>query len=303
MTTAISTDESYAIRPPSADDGAMPPAHHLAGGRSVPAEAIDQFEADGAICLRNVIDSGTVDALRAEADDAVAHPSPDARFVTTPGNPAIFYYEFNLWTRYPVLREVLFESPVADAAMGLMLSNAVSLHYTNTFVKDAGASDKPTPWHEDASYHRIMGNNAIALFLAYDHMPAETTLKYKQASHLKDDAIYMASTFTKGEEYGDWMEDHVPMPSPEELDRRFRTIYWDVNPGDVLAFTQRTLHAGPPNTLPTRRHATSFNVIGDGARYDGRPGPVDAPGGLNPNLPHGAIPTGEVFPSLRGTLI
>jgi ectoine hydroxylase-related dioxygenase (phytanoyl-CoA dioxygenase family) len=302
MTSLISTDDSYRIKPPSSADGAMPPAYDVGGGRSVPEAAIEQFERDGAICLRNVIDEKTIDLLRAEADDAIANPSEDARFVCTPGNDAIFYYEFNLWRRHAELKKVLHESPIADLGAALMRSSGVALHYTNTFVKDAGASDKPTPWHEDASYHRMMGRNALAMFLAYDHMPAETTLKYKQASHLKEDPIYMASTFLKGEEYGEWMEDHVPMPPQAELDERFRTVYWEVDPGDVLVFTQRTLHAGPPNTLPTRRHATSFNLIGDGIRYDGRPGPVDSPGGLDPKLEHGAVPVSDAYPILRGKL-
>ena len=145
-----------------------------------------------------------------------------------------------------------------------------------------------------------MGRNAIALFLAYDRMPAETTLKFKQASNLKPDPIYMGSTFIKGVEYGSWMEDHIPMPSQADLNRRFRTVYWPVEPGDVLAFTQRTLHAGPVNTLPTRRHATSFNVVGDGARYDARPGPVDAPGGLDPQPAPRIDPTRRALPLPAG---
>ena len=301
--TEISTAESYTIAPTGNDDGIMPSDYDVTDGKPLPETAVEQFQDDGVICLRGVVSKSIIDILRQEADDAVANPSAEARFVTTPENSKIFYYEFNLWQRYPELKQVLFKSRIADLAMTLMRSQAVSLHYTNTFVKDGGAIDKPTPWHEDASYHRIIGPNAIALFLAYDEMPAETTLKYKQGSHLKTDHIYMASTFTKGEEYGDWMEDHVPMPSQDELDRRFRTIYWPVKPGDVLAFTQRTLHAGPANTLPFRRHATSFNVIGDGARYDARPGPVDAPGGIDPGLAHGSVPVGANFPSLRGQLI
>ncbi len=302
MAQVHSTDDSYEVAPPGAEDGPMPPSWDLAEAAELPEAAVGRFEADGAICLRHAIDEAVIGRLRDEVDEAVANPSGNARFVRTAGNPAVFYYEFDLWRRCPALEEVLFESRIADLAMALMRSNAVALHYTNTFVKDAGATDKPTPWHEDASYHRIMGGNAIALFLAYDRMPAETTLKFKQASHLKSDPVYMASTFVRGEEYGAWMEDHAPMPSREELDRRFRTIYWEVGPGDVLAFTQRTLHAGPANTLPTRRRATSFNMIGDGARYDARPGPVDAPGGLDPGLAHGAIPTGDRFPPLRGVL-
>ncbi len=299
MASAISTDDSYRIKPPSSFDGPMPPSYELDADHGVPEAAIEQFEADGALCLRNVMDGETINALRDEIDYAVAHPSPETRTVKTPGDPKIFYYEFDLWRRHPILRKVLFESHIADVGMALMRSKNVSLHYTNTFVKDGGASDKPTPWHEDASYHRIMGKNAIAIFLAHDHMPAETTLKFKQGSNRRDEPIYMGSTFTKGAEYGEWMEDHVPMPPQEELDRRFKTIYWEVFPGDTLVFTQRTLHADPANTLKTRRHATSFNLIGDGVGYDARPGPVDVPGGLDPDLAHGAPPTGKLFPKLR----
>ncbi len=299
MPTVISTDDSYRIKAPSSDDGAMPDAFALGPDHIVPTAAVDQFWADGAVCMRNVMDQATIDALRAEADEAVANPSPDARLIKMEGDPNVFFYEFNIWRQHPVLRTVLFESHIRDVGAALMRSKSVTLHYTNTFVKDGGASDKPTPWHEDASYHRVTGKQAIAIFLAYDHMPADTTLKFKQGSHLRDGPIYMGSTFQKGEEYGAWMDDHIPMPPQEELDARFRTIYWEVFPGDALAFTQRTLHAGPGNTLPTRRHATSFNLIGDDIGYDARPGPVDSPGGLDPDIPHGAHPAGKVFLKLR----
>ena len=86
---AISTAESYSIRPPSADDGTMPPSFDVEDGKPLPEEAIRQFEADGVICLRSVIESKAVDRLREEADAAVANPSEDARFVKTEGNPAM----------------------------------------------------------------------------------------------------------------------------------------------------------------------------------------------------------------------
>ena len=83
MISATSTDDSYRIRPPSSSDGPMPPSYELGADHGVPEAAIDQFEVDGALCLRNVMDSETIDALRDEADYAVAHPSPEARAIKT----------------------------------------------------------------------------------------------------------------------------------------------------------------------------------------------------------------------------
>ena len=301
MQTTISTSDSYQIKLPSSDDGAMPDSFTLGPDHVVPAAAVDQFWTDGVVCLRNVMDEATIDALRVEADEAVEegldNPGPDVRFVKPEDGPGVFMYKFNTWRQQPAMRSMLFESHFPDIGAALMRSKSVTLHYTNTFVKDGGASE--TPWHEDASYSRMMGKQVMSIFLAYDHMPGETTIKYKQGSHLRDEPVYMGSTFQKGEEYGAWMDDHIPMPSQEELDARFRTIYWEVSPGDALAFTQRTLHGAPSNTLSTRRHATAFNLIGDDVAYDARLGPVDSPGGLDPNISHGAHPAGKRFPKLR----
>ena len=302
MDEAISTksshvyDSLYRVSSPGVDDGEMPPTYRLGAEHAVPEAAIEQLERDGVVCLRSLLDDSTLAALRCEADHAVANPSPEARFVSEP--PETFYYEFNLWRRYSVLRSMVFDSHLPDIAAALMRSQSVTLYYTNTFVKDGATPAEVTPWHEDASYSRMMGRNVVNLNLSYDPMPAPTTLKFKQGSHLRDEPPYIGPTFEKGVEYQEWMADQTPMPSPEELDRRFRTVYWEVLPGDALIFFQRTVHAGPGNTLPTRRHSTSFNFAGDGVGYDARPGFIDSPD-VDPELAHGAPPAGKVFPALR----
>ena len=111
----------------------MPAAFDLAGGAAVPDAAVTQFERDGVICLRHALDPATVDALRAESDRAVADAGPDARFVNPKGDPKVFYYEFNVWRRYPVLRSAVFDSHLPDIAGALMRSSSVTLYYTNTF--------------------------------------------------------------------------------------------------------------------------------------------------------------------------
>ena len=182
-------DSLYHIPSPGSDDGEMPPTYTLGPDFEVPEEAISQLEEDGVVCIRNLLDTNTVDALRDEADKAVAEPSSEARFVNPPGDSKIFYYEFNLWRRHPVIRQVTFDSHLADVAASLMRSRHVTLYYTNTFVKDPGAADKVTPWHEDGSYSRFVGDNVINMNISFDAMPAETTLKFKLSSHLREDPM------------------------------------------------------------------------------------------------------------------
>ena len=291
-------DSRYAIAAPDDHDGEMPRAHEVEDGCRVPEDAVCQLERDGVVCLRGLLDEECVDRLREEADHAVANPSPHARFVNPAGDSKIFYYEFNLWRRYPGFRATTFDSHLPDAGATLMRSQGVTLYYTSTFVKDGGAPGKVTPWHEDRSYSRFMGRNVVNINVSFDAMPAETTLKFKLGSHLRDDPVYVGPTFEPGVEYDKWMDDQRPMPPQDEIDRRFRTVYWSVSPGDALVFFQSTLHAGPGNSLPTRRHSTAFNLAGDGVGYDAREGFIDSPD-VDPSLPHRAPPAGRVFPKLR----
>jgi ectoine hydroxylase-related dioxygenase (phytanoyl-CoA dioxygenase family) len=291
-------DSLYHVPVPDKNSIENFPSYTLGADFTVPELAITQLEKDGVVCLRNVLDLDTVNALRDEADSAVANPSEHARFVSAEKSGKIFYYEFNLWRRHPIVRSVTFDSHIVDVAAKLMRSELVTLYYTNTFVKDPGTDTKVTPWHEDASYSRFVGKNVINMNISFDYMPSETTLKFKQGSHKRDDPLSIGPTFIPGVEYSDAMPNQVSMPSQSELDERFGTLYWEVNPGDALVFYQRTIHAGPGNTLPTRRHSTAFNFAGDGVTYDAREGFIDSPD-IDPDLQHGDPPAGRVFPKLK----
>lgn len=291
-------DSLYHVPVPDKNSIENFPSYTLGADFTVPELAITQLEKDGVVCLRNVLDLKTVNALRDEADSAVANPSEHARFVSAEKSGKIFYYEFNLWRRHPIVRSVTFDSHIVDVAAKLMRSELVTLYYTNTFVKDPGTDTKVTPWHEDASYSRFVGKNVINMNISFDYMPSETTLKFKQGSHKRNDPLSIGPTFIPGVEYSDAMPDQVSMPSQSELDERFGTLYWEVNPGDALVFYQRTIHAGPGNTLPTRRHSTAFNFAGDGVTYDAREGFIDSPD-IDPDLQHGDPPAGRVFPKLK----
>ena len=213
-------DSLYHVPVPDKNSIENFPSYTLGADFTVPELAITQLEKDGVVCLRNLLDLKTVNALRDEADSAVANPSEHARFVSGEKSGKIFYYEFNLWRRHPIVRSVTFDSHIVDVAAKLMRSELVTLYYTNTFVKDPGTDTKVTPWHEDASYSRFVGKNVINMNISFDYMPSETTLKFKQGSHKRDDPLSIGPTFIPGVEYSDAMPNQVSMPSQSELDER-----------------------------------------------------------------------------------
>jgi ectoine hydroxylase-related dioxygenase (phytanoyl-CoA dioxygenase family) len=51
------------------------------------------------------------------------------------------------------------------------------------FVKEGGADDKETSWHEDVSYQCMHGLNVVNFYLSLDPMPLATTLQFKRGSH------------------------------------------------------------------------------------------------------------------------
>ncbi|MEX2648584.1 MAG: phytanoyl-CoA dioxygenase family protein [Alphaproteobacteria bacterium] len=294
----VRTQSQYNVSPPAAMPSDMPSTWDTQGGRVLPEEAIARLERDGVVCLRNVVDAALVAELRRTADEAFAKPGPQWVDVAAPGDTKRFFYEYNLWKRFDPVRQVIFEGEVPRLAAALMRTRALVLYYSNTFVKEGGADDKVTPWHEDASYFRLVGRNVVNFNIPFDDMPLATTLQFKQGSHARGEAAYIGPTFKRGEEPGDWLGHQAEMPDQAELDRTYRTLHWPLKAGDATVFWQRTLHAAPGNTLPTRRHSMAIVYVGDGVTYDQSPGVLDLPD-HDATLPHGApLTDSTLFPRI-----
>ena len=278
-------------------DAISPQAYSLTESRDVDETAIDTFERDGVVCLRRVLDSDRTTALLAAADRSTQTPGPLGYRIGTPGEHGFFYYDFQLHERHEAFRWLVYESGIPALGARLMRSPGVTLYYSNLFVKDRG-SRADSPWHEDASYSRIDGLQCINLWIALDRIPAETALVFKAGSHLRSDPIYLPRHFDPSVEYDQGVSrGRVPMPAFEEIDRSFPTVFWEMEPGDAVVFTQRTLHGAPGNTLDTCRRAAALLLIGDKATYNDDPGRTDPPF-RDDSKRGGEHPAGDVFPRL-----
>ena len=62
------------------------------------------------------------------------------------------------------------------------------------------------------------------------------------------------------------------MDIPDIDNSDYKIKMWAMEPGDVVAFNFKTIHAANPNLVKTANRTISFRLIGDDVRYLERPG-------------------------------
>lgn len=292
----MSSISPYHVNPP--ENGASPRPSFDASAGSVSDDAIRAYETDGVVCLRGVVDPSRMSELIAGCAMAESVASELSYRVGGDGGPS-FFYDINVSERVNTFKELRDRSRIPDIAQQLMRSDTLGFYFDNLFIKD-GNGGAPTPWHEDATFQRINGTHALNFWTAFDQIPSATALQFLAGSHLRDEPIFVMNThFDENQEYEAPITDNrTPMPRAEDLTSRFELIWWELEAGDALVWSQRMLHAAPGNTIDRPRRALSYVFTGDDAWYNAAPGATD------PNIRDDALSEGDhvrsvVFPRIR----
>lgn len=286
---------TFSVTPPTS--GSPRPAFDVSNGE-VTEEAITAIETDGVVCLRNFLPGEDIPSLHAACDQAVANPTDMATTIGESGGPS-FFFDFDVSNRIESFRRLRDETRMADLAQQLMRSSMVARYFDNLFVKDGGGG-AGSPWHEDASFQRVIGRHSVNFWVAFDRIQRETALQYLAGSHLRDEPVYLMGSFDADGSYDGIITDNrVPSRPPEELGAEFEKVWWELNPGDALVWFHRTLHGAPANTLSSSRRAIAHIWLGDDAYYDASPGYTD-PDFTDPKLQHGDRFFSDRFPKVRG---
>ncbi len=286
---------AFDIAPPT---GASPRSSFDASTGAVGDDAIAALKHDGVVCLRSFLPDAEIDAIHQGCAQAQSNPTDLATTIGEDGGPS-FFYDFNVSDRIEAFRRLRDNTPMADIAQQLMESSTVVRYFDNLFIKDGGGG-AASPWHEDASFQRVIGRDSINFWVAFDQIPAETALQYLAGSHLRDEPIYLMGHFDDAGDYdGIITRNRVPSRSPDELGAEFEHVWWDLNPGDALVWFHRTLHGAPANTLAQVRRAIAYIWVGDDAYYDASPGYTD-PDFVDPTLADGDRFCSDRFPKVRG---
>lgn len=257
-------------------------------------EHVDIFQRDGVVLIKGLFD-GFVDKICEGIEENLKHPGEHAAENLTAGDTGRFFDDYCNWNRIAAFEHVIRDSPVAAVAADLMSSERVQLFHDHVLVKEPGTS-KPTPWHQDAPYYFVNGQQNVSFWSPMDPVD-NATLRCVAGSHLWNKMVVPTRWLANDDFYPVNDEyQSVPDPDAEGMDIR----EWQMQPGDAVAFSFATLHGARGNEAPSRRRAFSLRLVGDDARYVERAGPTSPP-----FTGHGMQPGDELredwFPFIHST--
>ena len=233
---------------------------------------VAQFQADGAVLLPRVF-VDWVDVLRAGVARNMADPSPLERTYSPDDGSAPFFQDFCNWTRIEEFRAFVFGSPAAALAARLMGSATVRFFHDHVLVKQPGTS-AVTPWHQDQPYYCVDGLQTVSFWTPLDSVGRELAMQCIAGSH-RSGRLYRPRRFDGQPLYAsDRFDD---MPDIEAGRSRLRILDWELDPGDAIAFSFRTLHGAPANRSRAARRVFSSRWLGDDAVFAERGGRTSPP--------------------------
>lgn len=257
----------------------------------VTEDQIQQYERDGVICLRGVLDAARLEELRAGMEEAIANIGPQGAIDESRGGR--YVYDTFMWTRNEAFWRLQADSPIPEITAKLMRSKVSHLMADVMFTKEPNTPQE-TPWHQDQAYGWYDGHQVISVWIPLDRVTLENgALEYVRASH-KAGKWYGPVDFTDGKDFGTKFE---PLPDIAAHREGYDIVHFDTEPGDVLFHHLLMLHGAPGNTVSDRRRrAIAFRYTGDDATYAQRP--VGAKPIWDPGLKHGDAFGCELFPQV-----
>jgi len=257
-------------------------------------ETIDQFNTEGVILVPNVLKNKWLDLIAQGIEKNKVSRGEWSCDYSQPGDPGEFWDDYCNWQRFNEYREVLFDSPLASLARQVMESKQVRLFHEHVLVKEA-QTNEVTPWHHDQPYYCVNGDQLVSTWVSLDHVPKATAMRFFAGSH--QGPMYAPRRFQDHEPYE--YEGFTEMPAINEKNDAHRIRSWEMQPGDVLIFHMRTLHAAGGSKA--RRRAFAARWLGDDATYASRPGPTSPPfPGLDQELNEGDPMGHSLFPIVPG---
>jgi ectoine hydroxylase-related dioxygenase (phytanoyl-CoA dioxygenase family) len=255
---------------------------------------VENFQRDGAVCLRGIFNPAEIELLRAGIDANLAHPSPRAKVASRADDPGFFIEDFCNWQENESYRRFIFDSALGEAAGRLMKSDTARLYHDHMLTKEAGTRQR-TPWHQDQPYYNIDGRQNCSFWIPVDPVSRPATLELVAGSHLGP--WLMPRSFMDAQ--AKWFPEGslADLPAIEQRRDEFNILGWEIEPGDAVCFHMLALHASAGVEPNRRRRVFSVRFLGDDITHAPRRW-VTSPDfpGLTAQLPAGAPMDHALFP-------
>lgn len=138
----------------------------------VTPEARAYFKAHGYVKLKQVLDPG----LLAHYGPEITRQVKALNNLTTPMEQRTTYQKaflqiMNLWTKSPVVKELVFSKRLARIAAELMGCRGARLYHDQALYKEPGGGI--TPWHADQFYWPLATDNTVTVWIPLQATPLE----------------------------------------------------------------------------------------------------------------------------------
>jgi ectoine hydroxylase-related dioxygenase (phytanoyl-CoA dioxygenase family) len=230
---------------------------------SISDEQIRNFARDGVVCIRGLLEQSWIDRLRDAVREVMDHPTEFTRDLAKEGGKAgSFFQEINVSRRNDTLKDFLSQSPVAEAAASVMGSSAVHFFSDQLLVKEPGTTAE-TPWHQDFPYFPCDGEQICSVWLGLDPVSkANGAMSFVPGSH-RTGKLYAPQNFASTNAYESDPFDGPP-PDIDGHPEIYKTICYEMEPGDVTIHHARMLHGAKGNSSATvRRRGYTIRMAGD----------------------------------------
>ena len=238
----------------------------------VAAADIDQFQLDGVVALRGVLDEQWLEKIAAAVEDDIRNPGPFYHGYDS--DEGLFHGNLRLWESHPTFREIYLNSHLPAIAKEFLGSRKINLLYDQLFVKESSMSQR-TRWHNDQPYWPISGEQVVSIWIALDLTTSENgRVEFIRGSH-RWKRWFQPEPFGKTEAINEYEKNPGYEDIPDiEADRdSYEIVSWDLNPGDVYVFHAMTVHGAGGNFLDNRRRrGYTVRYTGDDVVYDQRIG-------------------------------
>jgi ectoine hydroxylase-related dioxygenase (phytanoyl-CoA dioxygenase family) len=227
------------------------------------------FARDGAVCVRGVLDREWLARLSGLFDSIMAHGQDMSGYYgegqAGKGKTVV---RINGWHVSPPLLAHLQDSPLPRAAAAVLGSRQVRL-YEDLIIHKSPGAEQPTPWHQDEPQWPVSGLQMASAWFCLDPVtPATGALRIAVGSHRGP----LYRPFAPPERAADHDADAEffeggALPDVDADPRRFPVRSFDINPGDVLFFHPRVLHAAYGSAPAHSRRTFSIRFLGDDVRW------------------------------------
>ena len=247
-------------------------ATHIDARLDLTDEQVEEFQANGAVCLRGMIDSAWLETLRAGVERNLEQPTALHTVQTLTDEPGYFLSDICMTQEIAQFRDFVLNGPAAAIAARLMRSEQANFWADTLWVKQAG-TPKRTRWHQDQPFFWVDGQQMCVIWWPLDAVTRENALELVKGSH-RWGKWFAPELSRKGQAlYRQQGREFHRMPDIDAARDDYEILSWPVQPGDCIAFHGVTVHGAAGNTADIRRRAISTIWMGDDARYGERPSP------------------------------